>query len=124
MARDVHTVWVTPDVGAVVKISLVEGRRTTAAKLTFPPDTVLSVGGSVEVQGRPWRIVALRANGDTWREPEDAFPARNVERVYARRTEIPPAGNNDWSRSRGSPASRANWLSRSRRSFSGPGDRR
>ncbi|MCI4362160.1 MAG: hypothetical protein L3J77_03095, partial [Thermoplasmata archaeon] len=50
-AREIHTVWVTPDVGAVVKISLVEGRRTTAAKLTFPPDTVLSVGGSVEIQG-------------------------------------------------------------------------
>jgi uncharacterized Zn finger protein len=122
LARDVHTVWVTPDVGAVVKVSMVEGRRTTSAKLTFPPDTVLSVGGSVEVQGRPWTIVALRANGDTWRELEDAFPARNIERLYTRRTVIPPAGRSDWSRSRGSPASRANWLSRSRRSRSGPGE--
>jgi uncharacterized Zn finger protein len=122
LARDVHTVWVTPDVGAVVKISLVEGRRTTAWKLTFPPDTVLTVGGSIDVAGHPWRIAALRAHGDTWRELEDAFPARNVERIYARRTVIPPDGNNAWSRSRGSPASRANWLSRSRRSLSGPGD--
>ncbi|MCI4333312.1 MAG: hypothetical protein L3K01_06275 [Thermoplasmata archaeon] len=121
-ARDVHTIWVTPDIGAVVKISLVEGRRTTAWKLTFPPETVLAVGGSIDVAGHPWRIVALRAQGDTWREPDDAFPARNVERVYARRTVMPPEGNNAWSRSRGSPASRANWLSRSRRSFSGPGD--
>lgn len=122
LAREIHTVWVTPDVGAVVKVSLVEGRRTTAAKLTFSPETVLAVGAKVEVLGHPWQIVALRANGDTWREPDDAFPARNVERIYARRTVMPPEGNNAWSRSLGSPASRANWLSRSRRSRSGPGE--
>jgi uncharacterized Zn finger protein len=123
VAKEIRTVWVTPDVGAVVNISMVEGRRTTSVRLTFPPETVLSVGGSVEVQRRPWRIVALRANGDTWREPEDAFPARNVERLYARRNEMPPDGSKAWSRSRGTPASRANWLSRSRRSRSGPGER-
>ncbi len=123
-ARDVRTVWVTPDVGAVVKVSMVDGRRTTAARLTLPPDTILAVGGPVTVDGRTWHIAALRAKGKTWRHLEDSFEARYVERLYARRYAIPPEGSNDWSRSRERPVAFASSTSRSARSRSGPGVRR
>ena len=122
-SEEAATVWLTPDVGAVVKVSLIEGRRTGSARLTLSPDVVVAVGGPLQVDGRTWHISALRANGRTWRHPDDAFAARQVERIYARRNERPPAGRSDWRRSRGTPASPASSTSRSARSRSGPGDR-
>jgi uncharacterized Zn finger protein len=121
-ARDVRTVWVTPDVGAVVKVSMVDGRRTTSARLTLPPETILTVGGPIRVDDRIWHIAALRAKGKTWRHPEDSFAAQYVERLYARRNERPPEGNRDWSRSRERPVARLSSTSRSSRSRSGPGE--
>jgi uncharacterized Zn finger protein len=100
---------------------MVDGRRTTATRLTLPPDTLLVVGGPVTVEGRTWHISALRAKGKTWRHLDDAFAAKFVERLYARRYEIPPEGNNDWSRSRERPVARTSSTSRSARSRSGPG---
>jgi uncharacterized Zn finger protein len=120
-AGEIRTVWVTPDVGAVVKVSMVDGRRTTATRLTLPPDTLLVVGGPVTVEGRTWHISALRARGKTWRHPDDTFAAQYVERLYARRYAIPPEGSNDWSRSRERPVARTSSTSRSARSRSGPG---
>jgi uncharacterized Zn finger protein len=124
VARDVRTVWLTLDVGAVVKVSMVDGRRTTATRLTLPPDTMLAVGGPITIDGRTWHISALRARGRTWRHEEDQFAAMYVERLYARRYAIPPEGSNDWSRSRERPLSRTSSTSRSARSRSGPGVRR
>lgn len=123
VAQDVHTVWLTPDVGAVVKVSMVDGRRTSSARITLPPETVISIGAPLQVDGRTWHISAMRANGRTWRHLEDSFHASQVERIYARRNTRPPAGSNDWRRSRASPESRANSTSRSARSRSGPGVR-
>ncbi|MFI5414255.1 MAG: HVO_0476 family zinc finger protein [Candidatus Lutacidiplasmatales archaeon] len=94
-ARDIRTAWLTRDDGAVVKVSLVDGRRTSAARVTLPPDTRLVVGAILTVDGRSWHISGMRANGRTWRHPDDNFPAREVQRVYARRYARPPAGNND-----------------------------
>lgn len=122
-ARRVRTVWVTPDEGAVVHVSLVEGRRTGSTRLVLPPDTILRVGEAIPVDGRRWYIVGLRARGHTWRRPDDAFPAREVDRVYTRRAAMPPAGSQDWSRSRATPISRESSTSRSARSRSGPGVR-
>jgi uncharacterized Zn finger protein len=122
-ARRVRTAWVTADDVAVLKVSMVVGRRTASSQLVVPPEAVLHVGDPVTIEGREWYVVALRANGRTWRHPEDAFPARSVQRVYTRRYASPPEGSSGWSRSREMPMSRASSTSRSARSRSGPGVR-
>jgi len=121
---DVATLWVVRDEGAVVPVSIVEGRFTRAVRLVVPRGTVFAVGTRVTAQGTPLDIVALRARGRTWRLDGDAFPAEEVQRVYGRRTERPPAGSRDWSRGRDSPSSFESSTSRSARSRSSPGVRR
>jgi uncharacterized Zn finger protein len=114
-------IWVTPDEGAAVPVSIVEGRRTRPARIVVPPQTVLTVGAEIRVEGDRLFIAALRARGRTWRRDDDGFEAREVQRIYARRTSIPPAGRSDWSRDRGMSSSRASATSRSSRSRSSPG---
>lgn len=120
-AEEIATVWVTADEGAVLAVSVVEGRRTRTVRLPTPPETRLAVGDSLEVEGRSLVIVGLRALGRTWKSPGDAFAAREVQRVYGRRTVSPPAGRSDWSRDRESPSSFASSTSRAARSRSSPG---
>jgi uncharacterized Zn finger protein len=121
LAEEVSTLWVTRNVGAVVPVSIVEGARTRTVKNPWPPETLLEVGARIRLDRTDLFIVGLRAHGRTWRRPGDRFPAREVGRVYARRTEIPPAGRRDWSSGRGMPSSRTSSISRSDRSRSGPG---
>lgn len=123
-AVEVETLWVAPDRAGSVAVSITGGARTRAARATVAPDVALVVGEPIEVEGRMLTIAGLRARGRTWRRPGDRFPAVEVQRVYARRTVIPPAGRSDWSRSREIPSSRASSTSRSERSRSGPGLRR
>ena len=123
-ADEIATLWVAPDRGAMVPVSIVEGRRTRSARLTMTPDRLLGVSGTIEVEGIPLVIVGLRARGRTWKEPGDEFHAREVDRVYARRQLIPPAGSSDWSRSRERPIVRESSTSRPARSRSSPGVRR
>lgn len=122
--KEISTLWVTKDVGAVVAISVVEGARTWAERLTLPRETRLTVGDQITVRGQPLRIVGLRARGRTWRLPEDGFDADEVQRVYARRTDSPPAGRRTWSAGRESPRSRTSATSTAERSRSSPGVRR
>ena len=117
----IETLWLSPYRGERVSISLVEGRRTRSLRTVFPKGRSFSVGGSLRVEGRSVRIVALRARGRTWREAGDAFPSEEVDRIYARRIETPPAGRSPWIRVRESPSSRASSTSRSARSRSSPG---
>jgi uncharacterized Zn finger protein len=117
----IAAIWVTPDEGASVPVSIVEGRRTRPARVVLPPQTLLSVGAEIRVEGDRLFIAALRARGRTWRREADGFEAREVQRIYARRTSIPPAGKSDWSRGREIPRSRASATSRSSRSRSSPG---
>jgi uncharacterized Zn finger protein len=124
LAGDVATVWATRDEGAVVLVSVVDGAETRAVRLTIPPDTMLVVGDRMTAGRFEVRIFALRARGRTWRQPGDRFEAREVGRVYGRRTARPPAGRSDWRRVREMPSSRASSTSRSERSRSGPGVRR
>ena len=121
---EVDTLWVTRDVGAVVPVSIVEGRRTRPGRLVTPRGTPYAVGDRFSLEGLRLEIVALRARGQTWRRPGDTFPAEEVARIYGRRTEIPPAGRSDWSRSRETPSSRASSTSRIPRSRSSPGTTR
>ncbi len=123
-ARDVSTLWVTPDVGAVLPVSITGGRRTEATRVVLPPETEVAVGEPLRLSGGPLRIVALRARGHTWRRAGDRFTAAEVQRVYVRRTESPPAGRSAWRSDREIPSSRASSTSRSARSRSGPGVRR
>ncbi len=123
-ARDVSTLWVTPDVGAVLPVSITGGRRTEATRVVLPPETEVAVGEPLRMSGGSLRIVALRARGHTWRRAGDRFAAAEVQRVYVRRTERPPAGRSAWRSDREIPSSRASSTSRSARSRSGPGVRR
>lgn len=120
----IATIWVVRDVGAIVPVSIVEGRRTRTARLIVPRETPYEVGGRVTVEGTRLDIVALRARGHTWRRPGDAFEAAEVQRIYGRRIEIPPAGRSDWSSGRGTLRSFASSTSSFDRSRSSPGVRR
>jgi uncharacterized Zn finger protein len=122
-SNEVATLWVVRDVGAIVPVSIVEGRRTRTARLVVPRETPYEVGRRVTVEGALLTIVALRARGTTWRRPGDAFVAGEVQRIYGRRIESPPAGSKDWSRGRGTPRSFESSASRSPRSRSSPGAR-
>jgi uncharacterized Zn finger protein len=121
---EVATLWVTADTGAVVAVSIVEHGRTWSTRLTFSPEREIGVGDELRVEEVPVRIHSIRARGRTWRLVGDRFPAREVERIYGRRTVIPPAGRRAWSTSRGIPSSRTISTSRSDRSRSSPGVRR
>jgi len=122
--EEVATVWATRDVGAIVPVSVVEGATTWTDRLVLPRESRLTIGDPILVRGHRVRIVALRARGRTWRLSADGFSADEVERVYARRTETPPAGRRPWRMGRGIPRVRASSTSTSPRSRSGPGTRR
>jgi uncharacterized Zn finger protein len=120
-AGEIVTVWAKRDEGAVVAVSIVEGRRTRPARVRLPHGTVLRVGDEMTVDEETVEIVGLRAQGNTWRHPGDQFPADDVARVYGRRTSMPPAGRRPWSRVRVSPSSRTRPTSIASRSRSTPG---
>lgn len=121
LARDVATVWLTPDGPRAIPVSLVLGAKTAVTRAEIPPDQFVEVGETVHVAGGTLRVVGLRARNRTWTRIGDRFPARDVARIYTRRMESPPAGSNRWSRSRDSPSSRTISTSRSARSRSSPG---
>ena len=123
LALDIATLWVTPDEPRPIPVSLVLGARTAVTRAALPPDQFVEVGEPVTVAGGTLRVVGLRAKGRTWTHPGDRFPAREVERIYTRRMESPPAGSSRWSRSRETPSSRTISTSRSERSRSSPGVR-
>jgi uncharacterized Zn finger protein len=120
-AREIATIWAVRDEGAVVRVSILEGAVTRASVVRLPHGTVLEVGEALVVDGRPYGITALRADGKTWRRPGDRFRGDEVVRAYVRRTAIPPAGRRDWSRSRVSSSSDARAASTPPRSRSSPG---
>lgn len=120
-AGELSAAWGTADRGAVIPVSEVVGQRTIPHRLVLEPDANLAVGSALEVDGLTLHIWGLRARSRTWQRPGDVFPARDVQRVYARRYRMPPAGSSDWSVPRGSPSSRASSTSRLARSRSSPG---
>ncbi len=120
-AETVATVWGTLASDRAVPVSLVEGARTVPAEVELEPNRGLSVGDRLRVAGLSVEVVALRARGHTWRRSGDRFAATEIERVYARRTEIPPAGRSDWRSGRGTPRSRTSVSSVRPRSRSSPG---
>jgi uncharacterized Zn finger protein len=123
IARDVATLWLTPDGPRAIPVSLVLGSRTAVTRAEISPDQFIEVGEPVKVAGGVLRVVGLRARNRTWTHAGDRFPAREVARIYTRRMESPPAGNSRWSRSREMPRSRTISTSRSDRSRSSPGVR-
>lgn len=123
VSDEVATLWVQRDVGVVVPVSIVEGRRTRSVRRSFQPDDRLAVGAVLSLGADRVEVVALRARGANWRRPGDEFPARVVQRVYARRAEMPPAGRSAWRRDRARPSSRVSSTSTSARRDSGPGVR-
>ena len=122
--KDVRTVWAVRKTGPNVLYSLVEGRRTQAGRLPIAPGTMLEVGATIQLPTTVATIVGLRARQQTWRQAGDRFAAEEVQRVYVRRGERPPAGSSDWSNERETPRSLASSTSRVARSRSSPGDRR
>ncbi len=120
-SEDVATLWVTNEIGALVPVAIVEGRRTRSLRVQFPPETRLAVAGAVEIEDREYEVSAVRARGHTWRDLGDGFAAREVVRLYVRRTLTPPAGSKAWSREREIPSSDERAISTSGRSRSSPG---
>ncbi len=123
-SEEIATVWLVRDVGAVVPVSVISGAQTRSVRLTFSPSAEFEVGEPLEVEGVRLMITALRARGHTYRFAGDRFRASELERIYGRRTEIPPVGRSAWRSGRGMPSSRTSSTSRSDRSRSGPGVRR
>ncbi len=106
-AGDVATVWATRDVGAVVRASIVDGRRTVPVRGVVPHGTILRVGEPLPWSEDPVEITGLRARRQTWRRRGDAFPADEVVRVYARRTAPGPGSLRPRTRVRPAPSARA-----------------
>ena len=122
-AGEITTVWTRRDEGAVVAVSIVEGRRTRPVRVTLAHETVLRVGDELRVESEVVEIVGLRARGNTWRRPGDQFSVDEVARVYGRRSSMPPAGRSPWRRVRVSPSSRTRSTSTASRPRSAPGTR-
>jgi uncharacterized Zn finger protein len=120
---DVATVWVTPEGETAVAVSIVERAQTRPVRWVVPTPTEVAVGDELRVDGTDVVVVALRARGHTWRLFGDRFVASDIQRVYARRREMPPAGSSDWSRVRVRPSSRESSTSIASRSRSSPGTR-
>jgi len=122
--EEVATIWASRESGTTIPVSVVEGARTWTSRMVLPRESRLAVGDTVRIASASVRVVALRARGRTWRLPGDAFRADEVQRVYTRRTDSPPAGNRPWRTGRPRPSSRTRETSTSDRSRSGPGVRR
>lgn len=124
VAEEIATLWVERQAPPQVRVSLLEGRRTTTVLLPVPSDASFGVGETIRVGALEVNVRMIRARGETWRRPGDRFPFQEIQRLYARRTAIPPAGRRAWSAERVRPVSRASSTSRSPRSRSSPGVRR
>ncbi len=123
LSQDVATLWATPDRERPVPVSLTLGSKTAASRVALNPDAEVAVGDPITVAGASLRVFALRARGQTWTHVGDRIPARELQRIYTRRAEMPPAGRRRWSTSRERPSSRESSTSRSPRSRSSPGTR-
>lgn len=123
-AEDVGTVWVERDTAPRVRVSIIEGRRTSTTTLAVEPETAFEVGQTLALGGVELTVTMLRARGESWRRPGDRFRSAEIQRLYARRAFTPPAGRRDWSTERETPVSRASSTSRSARSRSSPGVKR
>jgi uncharacterized Zn finger protein len=118
---ETSTIWATREGETSVPVSIVERARTRAVRWLVSSDTQVGVGDEVQVDGSAVVVVGIRARGHTWRRVGDRFIAPDVQRVYARRREMPPAGSSDWSRVRVKPSSPASSTSRASRARSSPG---
>ncbi len=123
LSQDVATLWATPDGERPIPVSLTLRSKTAATRVTLGPETEVAVGDLITVAGASLRVFALRARGQTWTHVGDRFAAREIQRIYTRRAEMPPAGRRRWSTSRERPSSPESSTSRSPRSRSSPGTR-
>jgi uncharacterized Zn finger protein len=121
LARETRTVWAVEAGPRLLRVAVLAGARSTTERVAARPGLRLGVGDRLALPSGPVTVVALRARQRTWRKPGDAFDASEVQVVYGRRTERPPAGRSPWSRDRGTPSSAAISSSRAARSRSSPG---
>ena len=118
---DIATLWVSSGSDPSVPLSIIVGRHTSSARLPTEPDRLFGIGDQIDWPGGPLTVTAFRARARTWSRAGDRFPAREIERLYARRATTPPAGKSDWSSDRSIPSSRASSTSTRERSRSSPG---
>jgi len=121
---DIGTLWVVPPLEYRLAVSIVDGERTRSFRWVVDPEALVAVGAPFAGEGGNVTVVAVRSRGRTWRRPGDQFPAREVQRLYGRRTVSPPAGRSDWRSGRGIPRSFESSTSRSARRRSSPGVKR
>ncbi|MGI0131386.1 MAG: HVO_0476 family zinc finger protein, partial [Thermoplasmata archaeon] len=84
-AREVETIWLKRRHSGVVRLSLIDGRRTVPLQLLCPPRSVFEVGTFLRVGNERVRVHAIRARGQTWEEPGARFTPAEVDRLYVRR---------------------------------------
>lgn len=85
----VATIWVSRESPTLLRLSLVEGRRTTPLEVELTDGSAVSVGSLLSVNGRTLRVHALRAHGQTWEEGSREFRPMEVDRAYVH-VELPP----------------------------------
>ena len=124
LAREARTVWAVEEGARQLRVAVLAGARSTTERVAARPGLRLEVGDRLGLPSGGVTIVALRARDRTWRRAGDAFDASEVQVVYGRRTESPPAGRRPWSRDRVTPSSVAISTSRAARSRSSPGESR
>jgi uncharacterized Zn finger protein len=100
-AGEAATVWLTLRRGDELRVSLIEGRKTTPLLLNCTPDTPFSVGDLLRTAGELLRIHAIRARGQTWDEEGPRFRAAEIDRLYVRRAR--EGGTRDRSTPSGAP---------------------
>lgn len=122
--REAGTVWTVPAAPEAIRVSIVEGASTRSARLPVVPGSTLAIGAIVAVDSIRLVVVGIRTHGRTMRRSDRPVPVESIDRLYVRRISSPPAGSNDWSRSRESPSAPASSTSRAFRSRSSPGRRR
>lgn len=105
LPSEIVALWTVPTDVVHLNVSLREGARTLPLHYSVKADVPLRVGGTFRVEGEPFEIVGLRGRGRTFHEPGEELPAREVQRVYARRAERPPGGRRAWTSSRVIPRS-------------------
>lgn len=121
VAERLATLWGTRAVESMVRLAVIEGARSRTIKVPASAVSRYEVGRTFRLGDATLLVTALRARGQTWRRPGDAFGSDAVSVVYARRTDRPPAGRSRWSTVRGTPSSRASSASTWPRSRSSPG---
>ncbi|HEV2448803.1 MAG TPA: HVO_0476 family zinc finger protein [Thermoplasmata archaeon] len=105
-AGEVATIWVSRESPTLLRLALVEGRRTIPLEVDLTDGSLVGVGNLLSVNGRSLRVHALRAHGQTWEEGGREFRPVEIDRAYVH-VELPRGPER--ARRRRDPQDRTTW---------------